>query len=270
MSTPFYFLGCLTVLTASGNYQIDKEFSYQLEGSDRLVPTQAFGGPVIHLKPLAKAFHAGWAPRFQFEGSNMKDLYFAAAPDGELYLADMPRFQELSDEKDPFSAYPMASLDRPYEKGELENWYWYPFLMEALRLALEARKKGDHPFGAVLIEDGKIILRASNTVNTDQDFTAHAERNLESLAGKFSATTRAQSILLTSTEPCAMCAAGSVWTGIGSIVYGLSSLGLSAITGHGSFVVPSRDLLSHAKKPIQVTGPLFEGISAMVHQGFWR
>jgi len=96
-------------------------------------------------------------------------------------MADKPSFQELqelNDEKDPFSAYPLASLDRPYKKGELENWYWYPFLMEALRLALEARKKGDHPFGAVLIEDGKIIARASNTVDTDQDSPLRPELNL--------------------------------------------------------------------------------------------
>jgi len=60
-----------------------------------------------------------------------------------------------------------------------------------------------------------------------------------------------------------------VWTGIGTIVYGLSEQGLGVITKSQSFEVASRELLSHAKMSIKIVGPIFESISAMVHQGFW-
>ncbi len=79
-----------------------------------------------------------------------------------------------------------------------------------------------------------------------------------------------QSILVTSTEPCAMCTGGAVWTGVGTIIFGLSAHGLGAITKSGHFIVPSEDLIHYAKTPIKIVGPVFEPISAMVHQGFWN
>jgi tRNA(Arg) A34 adenosine deaminase TadA len=32
----------------------------------------------------------------------------------------------------------------------------------------------NHPFGAVLVHEGRVIVEAENTVNSDQDITAHA------------------------------------------------------------------------------------------------
>jgi tRNA(Arg) A34 adenosine deaminase TadA len=52
------------------------------------------------------------------------------------------------------------------------------FARRAIELAREARLAGNHPFGALLVVDGKITLTAQNTVATDRDPTAHAETNL--------------------------------------------------------------------------------------------
>ena len=266
-----------SLLTAQGNYPIDAQLLYEMKTPGLLVPKKSFTGPVIHLDSLPAHFNPCSAPRFIFRekeasvlSTRLKNLYFAAAPNGELYPADAPHLSSSKIKNDMPLSYPVPDIGRPYQKAELEDWRWYPYLMEALRLALEARHHGDHPFGAVLVVKGKILIRGLNTVNTTQDFTAHAERNLESLSGKLPAAIRSNAVLVTSTEPCAMCAGGCVWTGVGTIVYGLSAPGLGAITGSDSFFVPSRELLSHAKKPIKIMGPLFEPIAAMVHQGFWR
>ena len=52
------------------------------------------------------------------------------------------------------------------------------FARESIELARQARAAGNHPFGALLVLDGKVVLTAGNTVATDRDPTAHAETNL--------------------------------------------------------------------------------------------
>jgi tRNA(Arg) A34 adenosine deaminase TadA len=266
-----------TLLTSQGIYPISAKLVYEQKDQNVLLPKKAFTGPIIHLNSLPMHFNPGNSPRFMFKQidtnaslARINNLYFIAAPNGELYPADAPNFNKAKVTINISLTYPAPNIGRPYQKIELDNWRWYPFLIESLRLALEARSKGNHPFGAVMVANEKILARGLNTVNTEKDFTAHAERNLESLASQFPAAVRSRSALVTSTEPCAMCAAGDVWTGIGTIVYGLSAEGLDAITESAFFTVPSRGLLSHAKMPIKIVGPIFEPISAMVHQGFWH
>src|SRR5215207_6202231 len=52
------------------------------------------------------------------------------------------------------------------------------FARQAIELARHARLAGNHPFGALLVVDGEVVLTAQNTVTTDRDPTAHAETKL--------------------------------------------------------------------------------------------
>ena len=51
------------------------------------------------------------------------------------------------------------------------------FMREAIRIADESVLRGGGPFGAVIVNDGKIIAGCANSVTTDNDPTAHAEVN---------------------------------------------------------------------------------------------
>ena len=64
------------------------------------------------------------------------------------------------------------------ESTEIEK----SFARQAIELARQARVAGDHPFGALLVLDGRVVLTARNTVRTDVDPTAHAETNLVAAA----------------------------------------------------------------------------------------
>lgn len=144
------------------------------------------------------------------------------------------------------------------------------FIRQAIGLANEARANGDHPFGALLVRDGVVIKTAVNTVNTYRDPTHHAELNLVSAAARqFDAATLSQSILYTSTEPCAMCAGAIFWAGIPTIVYSCSGVTLGNMTG-GLFVVPSQELLAKATRPTTVIGPVLEAEGIAAHEGFWQ
>lgn len=76
-------------------------------------------------------------------------------------------------------------------------------LQSAIRVAERAREHGNHPFGALLVnENDRILLEAENTVVTGRDCTGHAETNLMRLATQqFPPETLAGCTLYTSTEP---------------------------------------------------------------------
>lgn len=145
-----------------------------------------------------------------------------------------------------------------------------PFIRQAIALARQARDNGNHPFGALLVHNGTVLLTAQNTVNTGHDVTHHAELNLVSQASRrFSSAQLAQSRLYTSTEPCAMCAGAIFWTGIRVVVYGCAALTLAEITGGGSLLIPCRQIFQHGVAPTQVIGPILEAEARQVHEGFW-
>src|SRR5215813_13301572 len=107
-------------------------------------------------------------------------------------------------------------------------------IRESIRLADAAVVKGNEPFGALLVKDSQVLLRAENTIRTGHDMTNHAEMNLVRLAlTQYDVEFLKDCILYTSTEPCAMCAGAIYWSGIGQVVFGCSEKRLGQIAGAG-------------------------------------
>jgi tRNA(Arg) A34 adenosine deaminase TadA len=108
------------------------------------------------------------------------------------------------------------------------------FLRRSFEVARRAMSHGNHPFGAILVDQsGQVLLEAENGYMPAHDGTAHAERLLATQA----CTTIAPEILSSATlyssaEPCAMCAGAIYWAGIGRLVYGLSEHRLRELTGN--------------------------------------
>ncbi|MCB8942607.1 MAG: nucleoside deaminase [Ardenticatenaceae bacterium] len=143
------------------------------------------------------------------------------------------------------------------------------FIKQAYQLAREAVAHGNHPFGALLVKDGAVILTAENSIYTDHDVTRHAELNLVSAAAqRFEAETLAQCTLYTSTEPCAMCTGAIYWAGIAMVVFGCSAAALGEIAG-GSLAMPCAEILARGKRPTAVIGPILEAEGVQIHQQYW-
>jgi len=49
------------------------------------------------------------------------------------------------------------------------------FMKKAIEVALQARQKGNEPFGAVLVKNGEIVMIGENRIHTFNDPTHHAE-----------------------------------------------------------------------------------------------
>src|SRR5262245_4039989 len=99
------------------------------------------------------------------------------------------------------------------------------FMGEALRQARKAGAAEEVPIGAVIVQNGKIIGRACNQVETLKDATAHAE---------MLALTQAQEVigdwrltdcdLYVTKEPCPMCAGALVHTRIRRVIFGCAAI----------------------------------------------
>ncbi|ARV59469.1 tRNA-specific adenosine deaminase [Nostocales cyanobacterium HT-58-2] len=92
-----------------------------------------------------------------------------------------------------------------------------------MRLALEEARKGDAPYGAVIVKDNEVVALAHNTVRRDSDPSAHAEINvIRSLTTKLKNPSLEGYTIYTTGEPCPMCASACIWTGLSEIIYGAS------------------------------------------------
>lgn len=144
------------------------------------------------------------------------------------------------------------------------------FLRQSIELAMSARRRGNHPFGALLSIDSEVLLAAENTVNTERNPTAHAETNLiQEAVRTLKPEELARATLYTSCEPCAMCAGAIYWSGVRQVVYALSSAELAQLAG-GDFLVPCRELFARASQPVEVAGPLLTEEAIKVHEGYWK
>jgi tRNA(Arg) A34 adenosine deaminase TadA len=97
-------------------------------------------------------------------------------------------------------------------------------LRRCIELAAEALEAGDEPFGSVLVDsEGTVVNEDRNRANS-VDATYHPEIAVARWAAKnMTAEARAQAVVYTSGEHCAMCSAAHAWAGLGRIVYISSS-----------------------------------------------
>ncbi len=147
-------------------------------------------------------------------------------------------------------------------------------LRRANAVAQRALDQGHHPFGAVLLApDHETVLAEQGNV----DSVNHAEAVLaRNAAAQHSADFLWRCTLVTTVEPCCMCAGTQYWAHIGRLVYGMEERLLLALTGrhpeNPTMDLPCREVFSHGQKAIRVWGPVpeVEAEIAALHALFWR
>jgi tRNA(Arg) A34 adenosine deaminase TadA len=150
------------------------------------------------------------------------------------------------------------------------------FLRRAFEVARRALTHGNHPFGAILVDQNRnVLIEAENGYIPAHDGTAHAERLVATQAcTTFSADVLKGATLYSSAEPCAMCAGAIYWAGIGRLVYGLSEHRLRAVTGNHpenqTLDLPCREVFRSGLRATEVVGPLLEDEAEALHAGVWN
>ncbi len=135
-------------------------------------------------------------------------------------------------------------------------------------------KFGHHPFGAILVapDHQTVLMRQGNL-----SVVRHAEAELARRAAEtYSADYLANCTLVTTMEPCVMCAGNVYFANIGNVVFGATEKTLGELTGKSemnpTMNLPCRQVFAAGQKSINVYGPFPDLESELIapHQGFWK
>ena len=140
------------------------------------------------------------------------------------------------------------------------------FMRLALDEALSAYNEDEVPIGAVLIDEGGILIaRAHNRIEQLNDATAHAEiLALRAGSRKLNRRRLTDCTLYSTVEPCAMCAGALVLCRVKRLVYGATDSKFGA--AESLFNVVNNPALNHQ---LQVTaGVLEEDCRALMKKFF--
>ena len=147
-------------------------------------------------------------------------------------------------------------------------------LRRANTVAKRAKDLGRHPFGAILVApDGETVLAEQGNIDTIN----HAESTLaRTAASNHSPEYLWHCTLVTTVEPCALCAGTQYWANIGHLVFGMTERRLLALTGNNAenptMDMPCRTVFAASQKDVDVIGPVpeVEEEIAALHRSFWQ
>lgn len=130
------------------------------------------------------------------------------------------------------------------------------FMKTAIGEALQAKREGNLPFGAIVVLNDEIIGNGHSTEIVDNDVTSHAETKAVSKAcRKMKSMKLGGATLYVSGEPCNMCAAAIFQAKISRVVIGSSREDIPGIFRKRKIGI--RDLAQDASyKPEVVFGVL--------------
>jgi guanine deaminase len=141
-----------------------------------------------------------------------------------------------------------------------------------MRAALAAarrnvRRADGGPFGACIVQGGRVIAVARNTVLARRDPTCHAEVNAIRLASRRLGThDLAGCWIASTTEPCPMCFAAIHWAGLDAVVYG-TRIADVAILGFRELTISNRTMQRLGGSAVRlVPGVLKEECHALLRE----
>src|SRR5262245_53933323 len=95
------------------------------------------------------------------------------------------------------------------------------FMRRAFELRRLAVERGDQPYGAVIVREGRIVGEGVSAVVTTPDPTAHAEiQAIRDAARRLKSRELSGAEMYGTSRACPMCEAAAFWAGISRLWYG--------------------------------------------------
>lgn len=133
----------------------------------------------------------------------------------------------------------------------------------ALKEAKKAIKYGDIPIGCVIVMNNKVISKAYNKKEFNNNPIKHAEIiAIEKASKKLNTWHLDNCTLYTTMEPCLMCAGAILQSRISRIVYGLPNNNFGEVT--------SNNKIFKNNKKIKIIGCICEDESKSLVQNFFK
>lgn len=119
-----------------------------------------------------------------------------------------------------------SGTNEPMSEGEL--------LRRSVDLALQNADRGQLPFAALVVREGRIVAEGVNTALRDWDPVAHAEvAAVRRACADQQTLDLTGALVISSCEPCAICQSVAAATGITEIVYAASKDLVPDLGDHG-------------------------------------
>jgi tRNA(Arg) A34 adenosine deaminase TadA len=128
------------------------------------------------------------------------------------------------------------------------------YIRRAIEEARQSLAEGNKGYGAVVAFGDEVIAQAHDTAATEGDPSLHAEVNaLRAAARRLGDRNLSGCLLLSSCEPCPMCASLAVWSNVTTVVFG-ASIADTAALGKARIEVPAQELVDRSPATIEVIG----------------
>ena len=120
-------------------------------------------------------------------------------------------------------AGPVSARDRTPEVVQPRTAGRESFMERAFEMRRRAIERGDQPYGAVIVQDGRIVGEGVSAVVTDNDPTAHAEMQaIRDAARRLGTRDLTSCEMYGTSRACPMCEAAAYWARIARMYYGTS------------------------------------------------
>ncbi|MDI6737632.1 MAG: nucleoside deaminase [Nanoarchaeota archaeon] len=97
------------------------------------------------------------------------------------------------------------------------------FMRLAIKKTIQGIRKGQTPFGACIVKNGKVVVCEHNVVWKEGNPVMHAEVHaIRQASRKLKTIDLSGCVIYSTTEPCPMCYSAVHWARIKKIVYGAS------------------------------------------------
>lgn len=126
-------------------------------------------------------------------------------------------------------------------------------MVQAIEVCKTGMAAGESPFGALIARgNGEVIVAVHNTVRADCDPTSHAEINaIRRACRQLGTIDLSGHVLVTTCEPCPMCAAAAHWAKLDAVVYG-ATINDAVAAGFNELRLPCSSLFQQGESPTNI------------------
>jgi len=122
----------------------------------------------------------------------------------------------------------------------------------AIEKAIEGARKGQTPFGACIVRNGRIVSCAHNGVWRGTDITAHAEIvTIREACRKLKTIWLEGCVIYSTCEPCPMCFSACHWTRLSGIYYG-AGISDAKKLGFHELAISNEKMKKLGKSPVKI------------------
>jgi tRNA(adenine34) deaminase len=150
------------------------------------------------------------------------------------------------------------------------NEHFESLMALGLEEARQSLREGNCGFGAVIAQGSEVIANAHDTEKTARDPTAHAELTAIRKAAERLGRDLSGCAIISTHEPCPMCATAIFWSGLRTIAYGFS-IKEAMQQGRRRIDLTCQEIFERAGEPVTIIERLRHSeCSVLYHEGVRR